>query len=174
MMKPLAIVLNGASSAGKTSIAKSIQRQSPAPVIHAELDLFLGMIDWSAIATIEEKNECFRNCVDNFYSNLSILATSPYMVVVDQVFEQYEWYEACKKSLQNRTTYFIGIHCPLDALENRELSRGDRRIGIAKGQFNSIHLGKQYELELDSSVATADECASAIINFIKHEEQSNL
>ena len=171
-MNSVAIVLNGASSAGKTSIAKSIQRQSPTPVLHAELDTFLGMIDWPAIATLEKKKECFRNCVDNFHANLAILATSPYMLVVDQVFEQHEWFEACKNSLQNKKTYFIGIHCPLDVLETRELLRGDRRIGIAKGQFNNIHLGKQYELELDSSVATPDECASAIIKFILKEEQA--
>lgn len=171
-MNSVAIVLNGASSAGKTSIAKSIQHQSPTPVLHAELDTFLGMIDWSAITTLEKKKECFRHCVDNFHASLAILATRPYMLVVDQVFEQHEWFEACKNSLQNRKTYFIGIHCPLDVLETRELLRGDRRIGIAKGQFNNIHLGKQYELELDSSVATPDECASTILQFVLKEERA--
>lgn len=171
-MNPVAIVLNGTSSAGKSSIAKSIQRQSSMPILHAQLDTFLSMFDWPTLASIEEKDECFRNCVANFYANLSILAASPYMLVVDQVFEQQEWFKACKKSLKSKKTYFIGIHCPLDEFENRELLRGDRRIGIAKGQFDSIHFGKKYDLELDSSITTPDECASTILQFILKEEQA--
>lgn len=170
-MNSVAIVLNGTSSSGKTSIAKSLQRQSLTPVLHTQLDTFFGMFNWPTIAT-EDKNQCFRICVDNFYANLSVLATNPCLLVVDHVLEEHAWFEACKKSLQHKKTYFIGIHCPLEILEERELARGDRSIGIAKGQFDTVHLRKPYALELDSSVATPDECASAIIQFIMKEEQA--
>jgi chloramphenicol 3-O phosphotransferase len=172
-MNSVAIVLNGTSSAGKTSIAKAIQRQAPTPVIHAQADTFFGMFDWPAIVTDEQKKECFSVCVENFHANLCILATNPFLLVVDHVFEQHAWFEACQKALQHKNTYFIGIHCPLAILEERELARGDRGIGIAKGQFDSVHLHKPYSLELDSSVATPDECASAILQLILNEMQAN-
>jgi chloramphenicol 3-O phosphotransferase len=168
-MNSVAIVLNGTSSSGKTSIAKALQRQVNTPVLHAQADTFFGMFNWPAIVADEMKNECFRVCVENFHATLSILSTKPFLLVVDQVFEQHAWFESCQKALQHKKTYFIGIHCPLTILKERELARGDRSIGIAKGQFDSVHLQKPYALELDSSVATPDECASAIIRFILNE-----
>ncbi len=168
-MNSVAIVLNGTSSSGKTSIAKALQRQVSAPVILAQSDTFFGMFNWPALVSDEIKKECFRVCVESFHANLSILSTKPFLLVVDQVFEQHAWFEACQKALQHKKTYYIGIHCPLKILEERELARGDRGIGIAKGQFDSVHLQKPYALELDSSVATPDECASAIIQFILNE-----
>ena len=168
-MNSVAIVLNGTSSAGKTSIAKALQRQVNTPALHAQADTFFGMFNWPTIVNDEIKNECFRVCVENFHANLSILSTKPFLLIVDQVFEQHAWFEACQKALQPKKTYFIGIHCPLTILEERELARGDRGIGIAKGQFENVHLQKPYALELDSSVATPDECASAIIQLILNE-----
>ena len=165
-MNSVAIVLNGTSSAGKTSLAKALQQQVLTPTLHAEIDTFLGMFDWSVMVTNEQKKECLNVCVENFHANLAILATNPFLLIVDHVFEQYAWFEACQKALRHKETYFIGIHCPLPILEERELARGDRRIGLAKWQFDIVHLRKPYALELDSSVASPDECASAIIKFI--------
>jgi chloramphenicol 3-O phosphotransferase len=65
-MNSVIIVLNGASSAGKTSIAQAIQRLSQTPVIHASLDTFTDMFHWPVIADQEEGRECHRVGVANF------------------------------------------------------------------------------------------------------------
>jgi chloramphenicol 3-O phosphotransferase len=169
-MNSAAIILNGTSSSGKTSIAKALQRQLNMPVLHAQADTFFGMFNWPEIVSEEMKSKCFQVSVDNFHAMLSILSTKPFLLVVDQVFEQHAWFESCLKALQHKKIYFIGIHCPLKILEEREVARGDRSIGIAKGQFESVHLNKPYALELDSSAATPDECASAIIQFMLNED----
>ena len=156
-------------SAGKTSIVKALQQQVSAPTLHAQIDTFLGMFDWSMIVANEQKKKCLHVCVENFHANLAVLATHPFLLIVDHVFEQYAWFEACQKTLQHRRTYFVGVHCPLPILEERELARGDRRIGLAKWQLGVVHLRKPYALEIDSSVASPDECASAIIKFIMNE-----
>ena len=168
-MRSIAIVLNGTSSAGKTSIAKALQRLSPIPVLHASVDTFLGMLYWPTIGADEERKECIHICVANFHATLATFAANPFVLVVDHVFEQHAWFEECKKALQQKKTYFVGVHCPLAILEQRERQRGDRRIGIAMGQFDSVHLQKPYALEFDTSLATPDECASKIIQFTANE-----
>ncbi len=48
------------------------------------------------------------------------------------------------------------------AREARERRRGDRMIGLARWQFDRVHRGMAYDLELETSRATAMECAEAI------------
>ena len=155
-MKPIAIILNGPSSAGKTSIARAIQRLSPTPVLHASLDTFHCPV----IADQEERKECHRVGVENFHAALPILASSRFPLVIDHVFEQHAWFEACDASLKGNRVYFVGVRCPLSVLEAREKARGDRRIGMAKWQFDRVHEQKRYAIEVDTSVHSAEECAA--------------
>lgn len=51
---------------------------------------------------------------------------------------------------------------PLDVLEAREHARGDRLIGLARCQYGRVHRGMIYDLEIDTAVASALECARKI------------
>ena len=57
---------------------------------------------------------------------------------------------------------FVGIFAPLDELEARERERGDRIIGLARWQFDRVHKGVAYDLEIDTTGATPMECAETI------------
>ena len=59
--------------------------------------------------------------------------------------------------------YVIGVQCPLEVLEARELQRKDRTLGQARLQFPVIHKYASYDLEVDTSALSADECAEKII-----------
>jgi chloramphenicol 3-O phosphotransferase len=58
--------------------------------------------------------------------------------------------------------YFVGVHAPLDILEDRERRRGDRLIGLARWQHGRVHKGMVYDLEIDTELATAAESARTI------------
>jgi chloramphenicol 3-O phosphotransferase len=60
------------------------------------------------------------------------------------------------------TLHLVGVFAPLDVLEARERARGDRLIGLARGQYDRVHRGKTYDLEIDTSTATPAECAERI------------
>jgi len=162
----IAIVLNGTSSSGKTSIARSIQVHSKSPVLRASLDTFTDMFDWSSVRE-DERNECHKLGVSNFHNCLPVLASSRFLLVVDHVFEREEWFEDCFRSLGNRPVLFVGIHCPLAILEERERKRGDRRIGLAKSQLDLVHKKKDYDLNLDTSEMNPDQCALQILYEIE-------
>lgn len=171
-MKPVAIVLNGASSAGKTSIARSLQRLSRTPVLHASLDAFTDMFHWPAIGEPELRRECHRFGVANFHAALPLLAASRFPIVVDHVFEQHAWFEACRDALKYKKTYFVGVRCPLAVLEEREKARGDRRAGLSRWQFDRVHEQKPYALEIDTSERSPDECAVAIIAWVANNHRT--
>ena len=44
----------------------------------------------------------------------------------------------------------------------REKSRGDRAVGVARGQYRFIHQCGIYDIRLDTSVLNAEECAEQI------------
>lgn len=172
-MNSVAIVLNGASSSGKTSIVRAIQRLSKTPVLHASLDTFTDMFHWPAIIEPEERGECHRFGVANFHAALPILASSRFPIVVDHVFELHAWFEDCRNALKAKKTYFVGVRCPISVLEERERARGDRKPGMARSQIDRVHERKPYALEVDTSVQSPDECATAILNFVEGAETAS-
>jgi chloramphenicol 3-O phosphotransferase len=165
-VKSVAIILNGASSVGKTSIAMALQRLSAIPMLHASLDTFTDMFHWPAIGDEVVRGECHRIGVANFHATLPILASSRFPIVIDHVFEQHAWFEACRDALKANQAYFVGVHCPIAVLEQREKARGDRKIGLCRCQFERVHEGKPYALDVDSSKQSPDECAAAILNLV--------
>ena len=60
----------------------------------------------------------------------------------------------------------IGVFAPLDVLEQREAARGDRLIGLARWQFERVHQGAQYDLTLDTSARTPEQCAADILRHL--------
>jgi chloramphenicol 3-O phosphotransferase len=64
--------------------------------------------------------------------------------------------------LSDLEAYFVGLFAPLEILEAREQARGDRLIGLARWEYDKVHEGMRYDLEIDTSSATPLECARLI------------
>ena len=47
-------------------------------------------------------------------------------------------------------------------LEAREQARGDRALGLARWQHERVHLGLDYDLEIDTATASPLDCARRI------------
>jgi chloramphenicol 3-O phosphotransferase len=58
--------------------------------------------------------------------------------------------------------FFVGIHCPLEELEQRERARGNRSIGDARRDFETIHRDALYDLEVESTRPPAENAATII------------
>jgi len=64
--------------------------------------------------------------------------------------------------LSDFAVFSIGVFAPLDVLEARESARADRMSGLARWQFERVHKGVAYDLEVDTSLLTPAECARLI------------
>ena len=58
--------------------------------------------------------------------------------------------------------FVVGVFAPLDVLEERERRRGNRMIGLARWQYDRVHAGATYDLQVDTSKLNPMECASRI------------
>ncbi|HNM35551.1 MAG TPA: hypothetical protein PKI33_00740, partial [Anaerolineales bacterium] len=89
-------------------------------------------------------------------------------ILADHVFVEKAWVGECATLFAGTNAYLIGLYCPLEVLEQREKDRKDRTLGQAKMQYDIIHKFTQYDLELDTSKLTTEECAEQVIERLKN------
>lgn len=161
------IILNGASSSGKSSIAQEIVNLTESPIVHAQVDTFFGMFDFSKFKTGSDAFNASKVAFSLFDSSINDICKTDFPIVIDTAFERFEYYQNAMNAIQDRDAYFIGVYCPLAELCIREKKRGDRKVGLASKQFDHVHADKQYELEVDTSILSSSECAKKIIELVK-------
>jgi chloramphenicol 3-O phosphotransferase len=163
------VVLNGATSAGKTSIAKAMQKLLKPIFLHVSLDSFLEMFpgDYDEINSKKERFDRRNMILSAMNVCIHSLASMGHHLIIDHVLDEPDVMLMLRNQLANFEIKVIGIYCPLPILEQRELTRLDRDAGLARGQFHNIHIDQNYDFELDSSQGSPEECAAKILDFMR-------
>ena len=148
------ILVNGASSSGKTTLCRALQASLDAPFWHYSIDHFRGsVLPWERIKTGEFPWPSLRLAYfDGFHRCLPALAEAGNNLIVDHIVETPRSMSDLLRLLDAIDVYFVGVHCPLDELERRERARGDRRPGEARGDYASVHAHCTYDLEIDGTL----------------------
>jgi chloramphenicol 3-O phosphotransferase len=172
------ILLNGVGSAGKSSIAKALQTITAEPFLHVAMDAFLDMMparywdhpDGLVFETAQQDGKptvviksgpVVDRTLHGMRRAVAAMAHAGNNLIVDDVLLENEMAEYAAL-LADVTFHAVGVFAPLDVLEARERERGDRLIGLARWQYDRVHDGKRYDLELDTGTATPMECATLI------------
>jgi chloramphenicol 3-O phosphotransferase len=160
------ILLNGPSSAGKSTLCRAIQAQIDQPFLQFSLDFFF--FNSTVLPKQQLKDGAFQwaemrpRVFDGFFNCLPALALAGNNLVIEFIIETQTQWDALRQRLEGFDVFLIGVHCPLPELERREQLRGDRRVGDARRDLKTVHTFTKYDLEIDSSEA-ADENATRII-----------
>ena len=184
------IFLNGCSSSGKTTIAKAIQHLSEEPWLLLGIDTFFHMMPskyvgfgekavegYHFISGQDEKGPLmgiesgsFGNAVtDSIPKVVQSLAGDAHNLIVDEVLRTDKELEGYVRALACYKVYFIGVKCDVKEMQEREILRGDRALGLARNQTASVHgLSRAYDLMVDTTTKSAFVCAEEILGFIKH------
>lgn len=172
------VLLNGVGSVGKTAIAKALQAIAAEPFLHVEMDAFLNMLperywdhpDGLTFETVQQEGKpsvvirsgpVAERTFRGMRHAITAMAQEGNSLIVDDVMLEDEMTEY-KALLAGFTLHLVGVFAPLDVLEARERARGDRLIGLARWQYDRVHRGKTYDLELHTDSATPMECAERI------------
>jgi chloramphenicol 3-O-phosphotransferase len=65
-------------------------------------------------------------------------------------------------ALHDLPLLYVGVRCPIEVAEARELARGDRLPGGARVFAAALAFGP-YDLEVDTANQTPEECADTIL-----------
>lgn len=160
------ILLNGASSAGKSTLCRAIQAQIDEPFLQFSLDFLMfgtevlprrrdpsGPFTWAVMRP--RLFEGYHRCLPAFLEAGNNL-------VVDYIIETPEGWRRLVELIRPFDVFLVGVHCPLDELERREGERGDRRPGDARRDLLTVHTFTRYDFEVDSRRSPEDN-AEAII-----------
>ena len=112
----------------------------------------------------------FGNAVtDSIPKVVQSLAGDAHNLIVDEVLRTDKELEGYVRALASYKVYFIGVKCDVKEMQEREILRGDRALGLARNQTASVHgLSRAYDLMVDTTTKSAFVCAEEILGFIKH------
>jgi len=174
------ILLHGTSSSGKSTVARAIQALSDDPWIRLGIDAVWNAVDerwmehgsrsaegfhWSEDGTIAP-GPVGQRIAAGMRAAVAALARAGNDVVADDVFVDPGWLSAWRAELTGIRLLLVGVFAPLHLLEERERSRGNRISGEARAQFEVIHRGVGYDITVDTSDRTPEQCARAILNAL--------
>ena len=157
------IFLNGASSSGKSAVAKIIQSKvSDVVFLHVAEDMFFDMLPPAAHDRPDFMTVGMR-LYTGFAESVALLAAGETHVVVDTV----GWVEGSipvfLRAFEHTTVLSVGLHCDPAELRRREEQRADRRVGLAEQQAAVVHQGWLYDLEVDTTATPIDDVATRIV-----------
>jgi chloramphenicol 3-O phosphotransferase len=165
------ILLNGISSAGKTSISKVLQQTMNEPYLQVSIDAFEDMLpDRYQEAGAFAWEELFPKLLAGFHRSIAALAGAGANLIVDHVMVYREGWAStladCVAVLEPFAVYLIGVRCSLEEAMRREQARGDRFVGTAERQYPRVHRHKLYDLEVDTTFTGPEVCAEQIRTFV--------
>ena len=145
------ILLNGPSSSGKSTLAQDLQAALDEPFWHFSIDHLNAakVLPGQRINSGEFPWPNLRpHFFEGFHRCLPALAIAGNNLIVEHIVETEAWMQCLVRLLRQIDVFFVGVHCPLPELEQRELERGDRRIGEARADFEITHTFGQYDFEV--------------------------
>ncbi|MDQ2833574.1 MAG: chloramphenicol phosphotransferase CPT family protein [Acidobacteriota bacterium] len=160
------ILLNGASSSGKSSIACGLQARLDQPFWHISIDHLrdAGVLPLDRVRSGEfEWSEMRGPFFAGFERSLVVYANEGNNLIVEHIIEDEAWMQRVARLLQNLDVFFVGVRCDLGELEQRERQRGNRRLGDAKKDFFTVHGHAVYDVEVDTTSTSSDRIADRII-----------
>jgi chloramphenicol 3-O phosphotransferase len=169
------IILNGTSSSGKTCIVRALQDILEEPYLEAGIDKFIWMLPprylerplWDEVLGLaDHAGEAGYTLVAGLHQSIEALSRTGNNVIADHVLVQPAWLRDIVNRFYELPAYFIGVRCPLEVLENREKQRKNRTLGQARLQYDLVHIPGIYDLEVDTSRFTPEECAAQIKTLI--------
>ena len=147
------ILINGASSSGKSTLCRALQARLEDPFWHFSIDHFrdAGVLPMRRIEAGDFSWSDMRAAFfEGFHHCLPALAQAGNHLIVEHIVETSAWMSRLVQFLEPFDVFFVGLHCPVTELEKRELHRGDRRPGEARHDHAVVHTFGIYDVEINS------------------------
>ncbi|WP_158817754.1 chloramphenicol phosphotransferase CPT family protein [Methylocapsa sp. S129] len=142
------ILLNGTSSAGKSTLAKELR-------VRLEPQFHYYSSDQLADARFRPLDKDVRfqyreAFFEGFHRSIPAFAEVGLDLLVEHIVERQSWADDLKALLSPFNVFWVGVHAPAAEIERRERLRGNRQIG--EGAYHlKTHDFCRYNLEIDTT-----------------------
>ncbi|MCL1997163.1 MAG: chloramphenicol phosphotransferase CPT family protein [Turicibacter sp.] len=162
------ILLNGVSSAGKTTLSKALQEKLETPYYWLSEDVFREMTPAKFDNEDTEENEwIWINAIYGMYRTARMYSDIGMNTIIDTVLDGPTFLDEAVELLHNYPILFVHVTCPLEELQKREEERGDREIGLAEELLPRLYpLDGTYDIVVDTYKYTVEECADRIMGLL--------
>jgi chloramphenicol 3-O phosphotransferase len=182
------ILLNGTSSAGKTSLARAIQDHSEIPFVYWGIDTLFDLVpaNWGGgrdgplsrhgfwydrpepdadgrPVTVIRYGDVGRRMLESGCRAAAAFARGGDHLVVDEMLLTPDLMPVWSDALAGLRVTLVGVLCPLAVLEKREATRKNE-AGLARGHLRTVHdHGRPYDLTVDTSETAPGELADLVL-----------
>lgn len=186
-------MLNGTSSAGKTTLATALQAQCSTPLQISGVDTFLALQPDAMFAPPGSDAPCdgFTWCPLEVEGKPAwtvrpgptgealMRAAHAYWAAcaeegIHQVIDHVLLSEAMAADLRARLSGYdpllVEVGCPLDVVDQRERDRGDRLIGQGRGIGATVHDFLTYDVHVDTSLVRPEQAAEVVLAAVRERQ----
>jgi chloramphenicol 3-O phosphotransferase len=191
--QPTILIINGHSSASKTSTIEILQRYCQQPIFQLSFDSFFLSLGPKYLGIHSKEGFSFHSYLKEdatteeklrteiHYGKYGMIAAKalprallyPYQeglnVIVDDVVYYKELMDNYREVLRGTNTYFVHLYCDDVMLMGRERYRFNRSLGLGIAQQEKMKdNGWDYDLVIDNTHMTPQEVALAIVEHVNH------
>lgn len=181
------ILLNGTSSAGKTTLARAIQDESETPFVYWGIDTLLNLVppNWGGHgphtragfwydrtggdadghpSVVIRYGDVGRRMLRSAQTAAAAFAHGGDDLVIDEMLLTPDLLPTWMDALAGLDVLLVCVTCPLAVAEQRE--RGRRQTtGLARGHYRMVHdHATTYDMTVDSTTGTPAELARAVLH----------
>ncbi len=141
------ILLNGTSSAGKSTLAKELRLQLQPQFHYYSSDQLAdaGFRPADRAVRLKYREKSF----EGFHKSIPIFAEAGLDLIVEHIVECQSWADDLKALLSPFDVFWVGVHAPVAEIKRRERLRGNRQIG--EGVYHlKTHNFCRYHIEIDT------------------------
>ncbi|GAA0711215.1 AAA family ATPase [Dactylosporangium roseum] len=161
------ILLNGASSSGKSSIGRALLPLLPDPWFLVPVDAIGAMRSTVHTRVLDDRDisEILRRTRLGYHRAVAALASAGNDVIMDYPLSEQWRVEDLLETLQGYDVTLVEVRCSQDELDRRERVRGDRPVGLARSQ-TMVYAHGEFDIAVDTTTAGPNECAATIVNAL--------
>lgn len=179
------VILNGTPRAGKSSIARAVVAEVPGRWVNLGVDAMNAALPKEMLPGIGLRPGGERPDLEpavvglyaEFYDEIAKRAATGDDIVVD--VGHHDWYsrplgilQSSAQQLSGLPVLFVGVRCPIEMIMARRNANPQHAFGVyvagdgvpepVRRWQEAVHQPGIYDLEVDTSVMTPEQCAEAI------------
>jgi chloramphenicol 3-O phosphotransferase len=161
------VLLNGPTSAGKTTLSQTVAARLPTPWLVFPVDLFHKIRTRpDANLTPREWNDVFRRTRAAYHRALAGAVASGCDVIGDHVLSEPWRLDDLLRLTPGLDVLLVHVTCSEAEIRRREKARGDRDPGSAMIQRRQVFQHGDCDLEVDTTYGP-DEPTAAVLELIR-------